>query len=134
MLWLTTTGSLAEAAARLDDPGNAEQLYAELEPYGDRLVQWSFTGNAGSVHRLLGRTAAIAGWDDRARGHFEAALRRHAELDAPSLLARTSCDYGELLLRGSRSERPTARRYLGQARLAARRLGMAGVANRADRY
>ena len=134
MLWLTTIGSLAEAAAQLDDPDNAEQLYAELEPYADRLVQWSFTGNAGSVHRLLGRTAATAGWNDRARGHFEAALRRHAELDAAPLLARTRCDYGEFLLRGSRADRPTARRYLGQARLTARRLGMAGVATRADRY
>ena len=134
MLWLTTIGSLAEAAAQLDDPDNAAQLYRELEPYADRLVQWSFTGNAGSVHRLLGRTAATAGWHDRARGHFEAALRRHTVLDAAPLLARTRCDYGEFLLRGSRADRPTARRYLGQARLTARRLGMAGVAARAERY
>ena len=134
MLWLTTIGSLAEAAAQLDDPDNAEQLYAELEPYADRLVQWSFTGNAGSVHRLLGRTAATAGWNDRARGHFVAALRRHAELDAAPLLARTRCDYGEFLMRGSRADASTARRCLGQARLTARRLGMAGVATRADRY
>jgi tetratricopeptide (TPR) repeat protein len=133
MLWLTTLGSLAEAAAQLDDPDNAERLYAELEPHAARLLQWSFTGNAGSVHRLLGRTAATAGRTDRARRHFEAALRHHAELDAAALLARTRCDYGELLLRGSRSERPTARKYLAQARLAAHRLGMAGVALRADR-
>ena len=134
MLWLTTIGSLAEAAAELDDSENAGQLYAELAPYADRLVQWSFTGNAGSVHRLLGRTAATAGWNDRARGHFEAALQRHAELDAAPLLARTRCDYGEFLLRGSRADAPTARRCLGQARLTARRLGMAGVATRAERY
>ena len=114
------------------DPDGGEQLYAELEPYADRLAQWSFTGNAGSVHRLLGRTAAIAGWHDRARGHFEAALRRHAALGAAPLLARTRCDYGEFLLRGTRAERPTARRLLRQARLTARRLGMAGVAARAD--
>jgi hypothetical protein len=134
MLWLTTMASLAEAAAQLDDSDNAEQLYAALDPYADRLVQWSFTGNAGSVHRLLGRTAATAGWDDRARGHFEAALRRHSELDAAPLLARTRCDYGEFLLRGSRAEHPTARQYLREACLTARRLGMAGVAARADRY
>ena len=134
MLWLTTMGSLAEAAAQLDDPDNAAQLYAELEPYADRLVQWSFTGNAGSVHRFLGRTAGIAGWSDRARGHYEDALRRHAELGAAPLLARTRCDYGEFLLRGSRAERPAARRYLREARLTAHRLGMAGVATRADRY
>jgi hypothetical protein len=134
MLWLTTLGSLAEAAAQLDDRDIAEQLYAELEPYADRLVQWSFTGNAGSVHRLLGRTAATAGWRDRARGHFEAALRRHSDLGAAPLLARTRCDYGEFLLRGSLAERSAARRYLGQACLTARHLGMAGVATRAERY
>ena len=133
MLWLPTIGSLAEAAAQLDDADDAEQLYAELEPYADRLVQWSFTGNAGSVHRLLGRTAALAGWNDRARGHFEAALQRHSELDAAPLLARTRCDFGEFLLHGSRADRAAARRCLGQARLTARRLGMAGVAARADR-
>ena len=104
MLWLTAMGSLAEAAAQLGDPDGGAQLYAELEPYADRLVQWSFTGNAGSVHRLLGRTAAIAGWHDRARAHFEAALRRHAALGAAPLLARTRCDYGEFLLRGTRAE------------------------------
>ena len=132
MLWLAAMASLAEAAARLDDPDGASQLYVELEPYADRLAQWSFTGNAGSVHRLLGRTAAVAGWDDRARVHFEAALRRHAELGAAPLLARTRCDYGELLLRGTRAKHAIARRYLREAGLAARRLGMAGVAERAD--
>ena len=131
MLWLTAMGSLAEAAAQLDDPDQCAQLYCELEPYADRLVQWSFTGNAGSVHRLLGRTAATAGWRDRARTHFEAALRRHAELGAAPLLARTRCDYGEFLLRGTRAERPIARRHLREAGVAARRLGMTGVASRA---
>jgi hypothetical protein len=135
MLWLTAMGSLAEAAAQLDDPDQGAQLYVELEPYADRLVQWSFTGNAGSVHRLLGRTAAIAGWTDRACTHFAAALRRHAELGAAPLLARTRCDYGEFLLQhGTRAERPTARRYLREARVAARRLGMTGVATRAANH
>ena len=132
MLWLTAMGSLTEAAAQLDDPNKGEQLYAELEPYADRLVQWSFTGNAGSVHRLLGRAAATAGWEDRARTHFEAALRRHTELGAAPLLARTRCDYAEFLLHGTRGQRPTARRHLREARRTARRLGMVGVATRAD--
>jgi len=131
MLWLTAVGSLAEAAAQLGDPDGGAQLYAELEPYADRLVQWSFTGNAGSVHRLLGRTAAVAGRHDDARAHFEAALSRHAALGAAPLLARTRCDYGEFLLRGTRMERGRARRLLRDAGVAARRLGMAGIAARA---
>jgi AAA ATPase domain len=131
MLWLTAMGSLAESAARLGDPDGGAQLYAELEPYADRLAQWSFTGNAGSVHRLLGRTAAVAGWHDRASAHFEAAVARHAALGAAPLLARTRCDHGEFLLHGTRDERPHARRLLRQASVTARRLGMAGIAARA---
>jgi hypothetical protein len=131
MLWLTAMSSLAEAAAQLRDPDGGAQLYAELEPYADRLVQWSFTGNAGSVHRLLGRTAAVSGWHDRARAHFEAAVGRHSAMGAAALLARTRCDYGELLLHGTRAERPHARELLREASVTARRLGMAGIAARA---
>ena len=128
MLWLTAMGSLAEAAAQLGDAATAPALYAELEPYADRLVQWSFTGNAGSVQRLLGRTAAVAGRRDRARAHFEAALARHAALGAAPLLARTRCDYGEFL---AQAPADAARaELLRDAGVAARRLGMAGVAAR----
>jgi hypothetical protein len=67
MLWLTATASLADAAAAFEDADGGERLHAELTPYGDRLVQWSFTGNAGSVQRLLGRVAAVAGGRDEAR-------------------------------------------------------------------
>ena len=125
MLWLTSMGSLAEAAAQLGDAETCARLYAELEPHADRLMQWSFTGNAGSVHRVLGRTAAVAGLSDRARAHFEAAIDRHAALGAEPLLARTRCDYGEFLAQG-----PRARELLRDAGVAARRLGMVGVAAR----
>ena len=125
LFWLTAMGSLAEAAAQLGDPDGGAQLYTELEPYADRLIQWSFTGNGGSVHRVLGRTAAVAGWHDRALAHFEAAIGRHAALGAAPLLARTRCDYGEFLLHRTRAEPDRAHRLLRQASLTARRLGMA---------
>jgi hypothetical protein len=122
--------SLAEAAAELGDADGAARLYAELDPYADRFAQWSFTGNAGSVHRVLGRTAAVLGRDDRARVHFEAAVTRHAELGAEPLLARARCDYGEFLL----LHRPrAARRLLREAGDTARRLGMQRVAARAGK-
>jgi hypothetical protein len=130
MLWLPATVSLAEAAAELGDADGAARLYAELDPYADRFAQWSFTGNAGSVHRVLGRTAAVLGRDDRARVHFEAAVTRHAELGAEPLLARARCDYGEFLL----LHRPrAARRLLREAGDTARRLGMQRVAARAGK-
>jgi AAA ATPase domain len=130
MLWLAALGSLAEAAALLGDPDGGAQLYAELRPYASRFVQWSFTGNAGSVHRLLGRTAAVAGSRDRACAHYEVALERHATLGAPALLTRTRCDLAELLLQGTRAERARASRLLEEAGGTARRLGMAGIAAR----
>ena len=115
----------------LGDAQGAAQLYAALEPHADLLAQWSFTGNAGSVHRLLGRTAAVAEQRERAREHFEDALRRHAALGCGPLLARTRCDYGELLLTGTRADRARARRLLSEAYAAARDFGMEGIASRA---
>jgi hypothetical protein len=131
MFWLASLASLAEAAAVVGDAEGGAQLYTALEPYADRLAQWSFTGNAGSVHRLLGRTAAVAQQRERARAHFEEALRRHAALGCGPLVARTRCDYGELLLTGTRAERARARRLFGEAYASARELGMAGIASRA---
>ena len=131
MLWLTATGSLCEAAAELGDVDVCERLYAELAPYGDRLVQWSFTGNAGSVRRLLGRAAAVTGRMEAAREHFEAGLARHTGLGAPGLLARTRCDYGEFLLQ---TRQPGAHRLLLQAAAGARSLGMTGIAARTARH
>jgi hypothetical protein len=131
MLWLTATASLAETAAQLGDADECARLYAELEPYAERFVQWSFTGNGGSVHRLLGRTAGVAGLRDAARAHFDAAVARHEAVGAPPLVARTRCDYGELLMQGTGAERERGRELLRQAGATARRLGMAGVARRA---
>jgi hypothetical protein len=134
MLWLTAASALGEAAAELGDAEGSATLYAGLEPYADLLIQWSFTGSAGSVHRVLGRTAATAGWYDQAHTHFEAALERHAALGAEPMLARTRCDFGELLLRGARADRRRAHVLLRDADTTARRLGMLGIAGRAARH
>jgi tetratricopeptide (TPR) repeat protein len=134
MLWLTAMGALGEAAAELRDPEGSAALHDALEPYADLLIQWSFTGSAGSVHRVLGRTAAAAVRHDRSRVHFEAALERHAALRAEALLARTRCDYGELLLDGKAADRRRARVLLHEAHASARELGMHGIAARTERY
>jgi tetratricopeptide (TPR) repeat protein len=133
MFWLISLASLAESAALLGDPEGAEQLYGALEPHADRLAQWSFTGNAGSVQRLLGRTAAVAERRDHAREHFEHALRRHATLGCRPLHARTQCDYGELLMTGTQADRARGLVLLREAHAAARHFGMQGVASRAGR-
>jgi pentatricopeptide repeat protein len=127
--WLSTVASLAEAAATLRSPHVAE-LRTALAPYGERLVQASFTGCAGSVHRLLGRLAAAQGDRDAAAGHLEAALERHEALGAAPLQARTRCDLAELLCEGGPAERSRADELFAQAAAAAERLGMRGVAAR----
>jgi hypothetical protein len=134
LLWLSATGSLCEAACDLADADGAARLLYELSPYADHFLQWTFTGNAGCVRRLLGRAAALAGRRDDACRHFEAALVRHSEAGAPALLARTRRDYGELLLQGSAGDQRRAHRLLDAAVADARRLGMRGVALRADRH
>jgi tetratricopeptide (TPR) repeat protein len=131
LLWLTATAWLCEAAAELGDAEGCERLRTELTPYADRMIQWTFTGSAGSVRRVLGRAAAVSGRREEASEHFEAAIGRHEELGAEALLARTRCDYGELLLQGTRAERDRGRRLLHAGAVTAQRLGMAGVAARA---
>jgi tetratricopeptide (TPR) repeat protein len=133
MHWLSAMGSLAEAAAQLGDRDGGTRLYAELEPFADRCIQWTFTGSAGAVNRLLGRTASLAGRHDRARIHYEAALARHQALGAPALLARTRCDYGELLLQGPAADHPRALNLLRDAGATAHQLGLAGIAARTRR-
>ena len=127
---LTGLICLAEACAALGDAAGAESLSARLEPHADRLVQTGFSGCWGSVRRFLGLLAATAGRPDEARAHFEAALARHEELEAPGLVARTRCDLGELLL--AQGEREAGLELLAAAGAAAAELGMAGVAARAD--
>src|SRR4051812_41723029 len=131
MLWLTAASALCEVAAELGDADGCARLHGELAPYADRLIQWSFSGNAGSVQRVLGRAAAGAGRWPEARAYFEAALARHAHLRAPALLARTQCDYGELLLRGTHEDRRRGQQILDEAAATARRLDLSGVAARA---
>ena len=103
---------------------------------GARAVRRS--SRAVELHRQRGIRAPPAGshggrWQqrERARAHFEEALRRHAALGCGALLARTRCDYGELLLTGTPADRARARRLFREACASARDFGMAGIASRA---
>ena len=132
MLWLTATGALCEAAAELGDADGCAIAVRRTRPV---------RGPAGPVelHRQRRlRPARCSGGPPQspagateAREHFEAALARHAELRAPALLARTRCDYGELLLQGTQADRRRGRQLLRAAAAAARRLDLSGVGARA---
>ena len=83
MYWLAATASLAEAAAEL---GDAARRRARCTPSSSPTRTGSSSGaSAATPARCSGcsaRTAAVAGRPDAARAHFEAALARHAALDA----------------------------------------------------
>jgi tetratricopeptide (TPR) repeat protein len=131
LAWLPTLAALAEAGAVLRAPG-LEALRAALEPHADRVVEATFTGSAGSVHRLLGRLAGALGDHEAAERHLEAALERHEALGAAPLLARTRCDLAEVLLEaGSGAGRARALELRHEAARAAEQLGMRGVLARA---
>ena len=133
MLWLTAAVRCARPRPSSGMPTAAQRLHGELAPYADRLVQWSFTGNAGS------RTAR-----PRARRRSRRPARRGTRAlrggTRTPCRARGSGAAGADAMRLRRvaaqrhASRPTrGARLLRAAAAAARRLGMTGVAARAAR-
>src|SRR6266851_3827870 len=113
-LWLHCLTVLAEVCTFLGDDRRAATLYELLLPYADRTV---VPGNihfcAGSVAYYLGLLdTAMSRWDD-AEMHFDAALDRHARMNALPLMAHTQYAHAAMLLaRGRRSDRHRARELL----------------------
>jgi tetratricopeptide (TPR) repeat protein len=128
---LTALAALSEACAALGDGARADALHAELAPHADRLVQSSFSGSWGSAHRFLGLLRAAAGRHDEAAAHYAAALERHEALDAAPLAVRTRLDQAALVL--TTGDRAAAEPLLDAVAAAAGKLGMAGLAARAER-
>ena len=134
LAWLASLALLADACSTLGDARPAATLYGLLLPYAARITYFGH-GLAcwGSTSRPLGRLAATLGRHEEAVRHFEDAVARHAEMGARPLLARTRYEYAEVLLaRGDPCERARALELLDRALDAARELGMAGLAERAE--
>jgi hypothetical protein len=129
MTWTSGMTAWAEVAARLRAEGAAAVLYDLLEPCAD-LVVFNGIYVLGGVARSLGLLAGALGRPEAAERHFTAALALHSRIDAPALLARTQLDWG-LDLR-QRGESVRAGRLLEAARDAAGRLGLTGIARRAE--
>jgi DNA-binding SARP family transcriptional activator len=131
MHWLSGLVRLAETVGRLGGGAQARLLYELLSPYADRTAQDGFAECLGSVHRVLGLLAATLGRPGRAADHFEAGIRRHAQMSAPLLCARTECDYGELLLsRRQRADRARGEELLEGVEEVARDLDVPALAAR----
>jgi tetratricopeptide (TPR) repeat protein len=132
LFWLGAMCLLAEACGNLGDRKRAAVLYELLEPYAERNAQIGLAVSIGIVHRFLGRLASVLERWDVAERHFEAALRRSAEIGAITSLAHIRVEYAQMLLaRRGPGDHESALEHLAEARRIAEQLGMPPVAKRA---
>jgi len=145
--WLTAVTTLARVCAFLDDRPRAALLYDLAAPYAALNVRVGMAAAAchGPVALSLGVLATTLGRWETAIGHFEDALTMSERMGARPFLVRTQLEYAGMLLKrqrdeGGRVERETAARaaeqaltLLHEAHATARELGMARVAEQADR-
>jgi DNA-binding CsgD family transcriptional regulator len=133
--WITCLTYLAEVCAFLEDAAKAAELYGLLAPFSGRNVLASpNVACYGAADRYLGLLATtLRRWSDAER-HYEAALELNLRQEAWPWFSHTQYDYAAMLLaRDSREERDRAVALLAQALERARVLGMAGLAERAER-
>jgi DNA-binding SARP family transcriptional activator len=130
--WLVSIGLLAEAASVLGDADRAQELYALLLPYGDRVAVGYPEIAIGAVARYSALSAAtLERWAD-AEHRFAEALTINARIGARSWLAHTQRDYARMLLaRHARGDAEKALRLSGQAAAIYGELGMPTYAERA---
>ncbi len=88
---------------------------------------------SGSLHRPLGRLAALLGRTEDALGHYAAAVTVNTRLGARPMVALTRLDWADALrTRGARGDYAQALVLARQAATEAGRLDMPGPAARAD--
>ena len=85
MFWLTRMATLSELCARLGEAADAEKLYEQLIQHRDRNVVVAYSSFWGPVEGVLGVLARTYGDEAAAQAHFEAAVRRTREMEAPLL-------------------------------------------------
>lgn len=124
---------LTEVCVALDERSRAAGLYTRLQPWtGHNLVMGSLTGFWGAGDRFLGMLATLMGEFETAQIHTRAALAMNAHNGLNLPLAKTHCDYVNLLLaRGSRDDHALAREHLEAAERLAKTFGLTAVALRA---
>jgi tetratricopeptide (TPR) repeat protein len=93
--------SLAVAATTIVQIGEADaapMLYDLLAPHASRVIVAAQGALCwGSIHRVLGPLAALAGNAERAAVHFEASMAVHERLGARPFLARDRLAYARML-------------------------------------
>ncbi len=130
---LPTLTATLELAAHFQDLETAAELTARLEPF-DGLMIASALGAVGPVAHFLGKVQTLLGSHDDAVAHAEAAAGLMARAGFGPWLARSRLALAEALVaRSGNGDRESAGRSATLALTGARRLGMKGVAYRADR-
>jgi hypothetical protein len=103
-----------------------------LKPYAGR-AGWVGAAVFGPVDPVLGLLAATLGRFEEADGHFGRAVELCRTRGMPTWLARSQCEWAEMLSRRGRPDDAERARSLAiEALEGARALGMAGVADRAE--
>ena len=85
MFWLTRMATLSELCARLGEAADAEQLYEHLIQHRDRNVVLAYSSFWGRSRESSACSRGRGGGDEAAQTHFETAVRRTREMEAPLL-------------------------------------------------
>jgi DNA-binding CsgD family transcriptional regulator len=123
LLALISTPDRVEAATRTGRADSAGQAFAAFEA-------WAASSSAPWAPPLVERCRGLLAPREEAPGHFEEALRLHAEETSSFDRARTELVYGELLRR--EKQRADARRHLRAALTTFERFNAAFWAERAS--
>jgi hypothetical protein len=119
--WTVTLTWGADICAWLEDRATATRLYALLAPFAS-VMTWQY----GPVGRVVALLDLALGRRDHAELRLREAVALCERTDAQAFLAMARHDLGTLLLPS-----PEGRRLVGQARAAAQRMGMVGLARAA---
>jgi DNA-binding CsgD family transcriptional regulator len=131
--WYFCMAYLSEVCAALGDAARASTLYRMLQPYtGCNLILGGGLVCCGSAERYLGLlSATMSRWTEAIR-HFEDAVAMNLKIGAHAPLARTRCDYADMLLaRDGPGDGERAAALLQLSLESARALGMHGLDERA---
>ncbi len=132
--FIVVLSGLAQVCYFLKDRARAEKLYPMLLPYAGRMIM---SGNSavafGWISRPLGLLSAALGRWEEAAAHYEVAIRKNAEADAPSFVAGARVELAETLLeREAPGDRENARAQLVLALTGAAAIGARGIVARAE--
>ena len=117
----------ADVAASVGDTAAAQVLFAHLDPWSDRIVNFVAVAQ-GVVGRNVGRLECTLGRYDESEFRLDRTAQRLDELGAPLWRARTLADLAATLLtRGAASDARRAQQLVDHAAALAHEYGSAGV-------